>query len=143
MAASIDNSKIKKTKVQNSNSISKKSIAIPQEVQNYIHNNVNSSNYNYVRRIINKQWANHPEARKCFNEDSLKEMRKGRNPYAPINERLGRRVKMEYDHYREQQVEGTDSCDVSNLRLVSPYIHAKKIGLKFNLSSGVWKLRKK
>lgn len=121
------------------NSPFKFSTTIPKEVDDYIKENVNSSNYNYVRRIINKRWAEHPDASKYFDEDSLKEMRKGKNPYAPIDERLGRRVKMEYDHYQEQQLEGTDPCEVSNLRLVSPYVHTKKIGLKFNLSSGSWK----
>lgn len=100
-----------------------------------------STSFDYVRCLLNKALAADPETSQHFDEESLAEMREGRNPYAALDQRRGKRVKMEWDHYRERRENVRDLCDLSNLRLVSPDTHVRKIGYRFNNRSADGGLR--
>jgi hypothetical protein len=108
-----------------------RSFRIPLGVQEKV-SAASARNFDYVRCLLNKALAADPETSLRFDEESLAEMREGRNPYAPLDQRRGKRVKMEWDHYRERRENVRAPCDLSNLRLVSPDTHVRKIGYRFN-----------
>ena len=111
-------------------------------IKNHVHPEVAQSvagqefrDWNHLRKAINVAWAAHPDAGSRFSEASLTEMRQGRNPFADEAGRVGGRIKMEYDHYREIR-DGADPMAIGNLRLISPSAHISKIGRIFNRMAG-------
>jgi len=99
-------------------------------------------NWNAHRRIINKVLSGNEEfiRENKLTSEQVKEMASGLNPTIPENEHgvregsRGKRVKLEWDHYKERQ-DGHDPYDLKNLRLVSPDGHIRKLGRKFFVAS--------
>ena len=91
-----------------------------------------------LRRKLNKALAEDPSflATPHANKENIRRMKAGKNPLAAKAEQVGKRKVMEWDHWRETKREKVDPLKVSNLRLVSPLKHIRKIGQKFHKAAG-------
>lgn len=110
---------------------------IPQDAHTEINDRSSLRDWNSHRRILNMVLSQNEEFIQTndLNASDVAEMASGRNPWAPQEGHRGKRVKREWDHYRERREKGSDPFDLSNLRLVTPDAHVRKLGHKFNTSS--------
>jgi len=109
---------------------------IPPSAASEISNRAPSPrSWDAYRRMINKVLASNEQFIRDngLTDKQVKEMASGFNPTADTGTR-GKRVKLEWDHYKERQ-DGHDQYDLSNLRLVSPDGHIRKIGRKFLIAA--------
>lgn len=105
--------------------------------------------FDSLRRKLNKELAKHPEfvGSRHGTKRNIKEMRSGRNPYAPTGQAKGKQTKMHYDHHVErQQIKAVykksptkvaqAATNVSNLTMRSPTSHGQKLSYRFHKAAG-------